>query len=162
MLAAVAIVFVTVAWFWWFHDRYTISLQSPVVLHLRWPFVVSEREKSEVARQAQTDQRGQRLSAWQQYACKKFGPDCRVALAIQRAENPRGKCEIYHYNSNGTLDWGYFQINTVHLKRPGLNLRDLLDCKANIDFAYQLYREQGGFTPWSTYNSGAYRKFYPR
>jgi hypothetical protein len=47
----------------------------------------------------------------------------------------------------------------VHLKRPGLNLRDLLDCKANIDFAYQLYQEKQGFTPWSTYNSGAYRKF---
>ena len=43
---------------------------------------------------------------------------------------------------DGTLDWGYFQINTVHLERPGLNLRDLLDCKANIDFAYQLYTER--------------------
>jgi len=83
-----------------------------------------------------------------------------VALAIQRAENPRGACEIYHYNSDGTLDWGYFQINTVHLTRAGLNLRDLLDCRANIDFAYQLYRERG-FQPWSTFNSGAYRKFLP-
>ena len=73
-------------------------------------------------------------------------------------ENPRGDCEIYHYNSDGTLDWGYFQINTVHLKRPGLNLRDLLYCKANIDFAYRLYLERG-FTAWSTYNNGAYRKF---
>src|SRR5207249_2960289 len=77
------------------------------------------------------------LTAYQQYACEKFGTACRVALAIQRAENPMGRCEIYHYNPNGTLDWGYFQINTVHLKRAGVNLRDLLDCKANIDFAYQ-------------------------
>jgi len=81
----------------------------------------------------------------------------RLALAVHRAENPRGDCEIYHYNTDGTLDWGYFQINTVHLKRPGLNLRDLLDCKANIDFAYQLYAERG-FQPWSTYNNGAYLK----
>lgn len=87
------------------------------------------------------------------------GSDCRLALAIQRAENPQGKCEIYHHNSDGTLDWGYFQINTVHLKRPGLNLRDLLDCKANIDFAYQLFQQKGGFTPWSTYDSGRYRQF---
>src|ERR1039458_8462641 len=76
-----------------------------------------------------------------QYACNKFGSACRVALAIQRAENPKGACEIYHYNSDGTLDWGYFQINTVHLTRVGLNLRDLLDCRANIDFAYQLYEQ---------------------
>jgi hypothetical protein len=114
---------------------------------------------SEGAEEALADQHGHRLSAWQQYACRKFGSDCRVALAIQRAENPQGKCEIYHYNTDGTLDWGYFQINTVHLKRPGLNLRDLLDCKANIDFAFQLYQERHGFTPWSTYNSGLYRKF---
>jgi len=144
---------------WWFTNHYTVSLQSPVRINLQWPVVIAERLKSENAEEARADQQGHRLSAWQQYACRKFGADCRVALAIQRAENPAGKCEIYHYNSNGTLDWGYFQINTVHLRRPGMNLRDMLDCKANIDFAYQLYRESRGFTPWSTYNSGLYRRF---
>jgi hypothetical protein len=117
---------------------------------------VNQPVTSEIANAAQADQHGRPLSADQQYACEKFGPACRVALAIQRAENPSGRCEIYHYNSDGTLDWGYFQINTVHLKRPGLNLHDLLDCKANIDFAVQLYQERHGFTPWSTYTSGAY------
>ena len=103
-----------------------------------------------------------RLTTDQQYACEKFGPACRIALAIQAAENSRGACEIYHYNSSdGTLDWGYFQINTVHLTRPGLNLRDLLDCKTNIDFAYNLFREKG-FEPWTAYTSGAYRKFLTR
>lgn len=145
----------------WFHEHYTISFQSPIRLHFQWPVVLAERVLSGDASDAQADQNGRRLSAWQQYACRKFGPDCRVALAIQRAENPQGKCEIYHYNTDGTLDWGYFQINTVHLKRPGLNLRDLLDCKANIDFAYQLYRERG-FQPWSTYNNGAYLKYMKR
>lgn len=144
---------------WWFTSHYTVSLQSPVLIRLQWPLVIAERTISEDAEEAQADQRGRRLSAWQQYACRKFGADCRVALAIQRAENPLGKCEIYHYNSDGTLDWGYFQINTVHLQRPGLNLRDLLDCKANIDFAFQLYQEKHSFTPWSTYNSGKYRQF---
>ena len=156
----IAALLVTVAGLlWWFHGQYTVSLQSPVIMRAQWPLVIAERIRTGSAESAQADQQGRGLTAWQQYACRKFGTDCRVALAIQRAENPQGKCEIYHYNTNGTLDWGYFQINTVHLKRPGLNLRDLLDCKANIDFAYQLYREQGGFTPWSTYNSGLYRKF---
>lgn len=140
------------------HARYTFSLQSPLRLHFQWPVVVAFRTKTPDAFEAQYDQRHP-LTAYQQYACAKFGPACRLALAIQRAENPQGKCEIYHYNSDGTLDWGYFQINTVHLKRPGLNLRDLLDCKANIDFAYQLYLEKRGFTPWSTYNNGLYRRF---
>lgn len=144
---------------WWFHRHYTVSFQSPVRVHLQSPLVVSQRILSEDAVMARADQRGRPLTAWQQYACRKFGSDCRLALAIQRAENAQGKCEIYHYNSDGTLDWGYFQINTVHLKRPGLNLHDLLDCKANIDFAYQLYLEKGGFTPWSTFNNGEYRRF---
>lgn len=154
LLAAVAI---TLGW--WFISYYTISLQNPIQIQLRWPAVISERAASEEAEIARADQHGHRLSAWQQYACTKFGSDCRVALAIQRAENPQGKCEVYHYNADGTLDWGYFQINTVHLKRPGLNLRDLLDCKANIDFAYQLFLESHSFAAWSTYNSGKYRQF---
>ena len=139
-------------------DRYTLSLQSPVRVHWQWPFVVAAKVPGGDAIEAQADQFGHHLTAYQQYACNKFGPECRIALAIQRAENPRGACEIYHYNTDGTLDWGYFQINTVHLTRAGLNLRDLLDCRANIDFAYQLYTERG-FQPWSTYNNGAYRKF---
>ena len=140
------------------HARYTFSLQSPLRLRFQWPLVIALRTKTEDALEAQFDQR-RPLTAYQQYACAKFGSECRLALAIQRAENPQGKCEIYHYNTDGTLDWGYFQINTVHLKRPGLNLRDLLDCKANIDFAYQLYVEKHGFTPWSTYNNGLYKRF---
>ena len=101
---------------------------------------------------------GHPMSPDQRYTCEKFGSACRIALAIQAAENLKGSCEAYHYNSDGTLDWGYFQINSIHLTRRGLNLRDLLDCKANIDFAYRLYSEEG-FQPWSTYVGGQYRKF---
>jgi hypothetical protein len=139
------------------HARYTFALQSPVRIHWQWPLIIAARVQNEQAAEAQTDG-GRPLTPYQEYACKKFGPACRTALAIQRAENPRGACEIYHYNSDGTLDWGYFQINTVHLRRPGVNLRDLLDCRTNIDFAYQLYLERG-FAPWTTYTSGAYRRF---
>jgi hypothetical protein len=138
--------------------QYTFTLQSPVRIRFQSPLVIAPRDSAEEAVAAQADQSGRRLTAYQQYACNKFGSACRIALAVQRAENPRGACEIYHYNSDGTLDWGYFQINTVHLKRAGVNLRNLLDCKANIDFAYQLYTERG-FEPWTTFNSGAYRQF---
>jgi hypothetical protein len=147
-----------VYWIFQIHASYTFSLQSPVHIRLHWPLVVARRMRSEDALLAQQDQH-RPLTAYQQYTCLKFGPACRIALAIQRAENPEGKCETYHYNPDGTLDWGYFQINTVHLKRPGLNLRDLLDCRANIDFAYQLYSERQSFSAWSTYNNGSYRKY---
>ena len=154
LLSGCGIVYFALQW----HASYTVSLQSPIKMELAWPVVIAKRTNTPSAFEAQLDQKHP-LTAYQQYACRKFGSACRVALAIQRAENPQGKCEIYHYNSDGTLDWGYFQINTVHLRRQGLILRDLLDCRSNIDFAYQLYTEKHGFTPWSTYNSGLYKKF---
>lgn len=141
-----------------FQARYTVTVQPPVRVRFQSPMLIAPRKSRADTAEAQADQLGHRLTAYQQYACNKFGVACRVALAVQRAENPRGACEIYHYNSDGTLDWGYFQINTVHLKRPGLNLRDLLDCKANIDFAYQLYTERG-FDAWTAYTSGAYMEY---
>jgi hypothetical protein len=140
------------------HAHYTLTWRSPVRIRFQSPVVMAHRTQTVEARKAQRDAHSS-LTSYQQYACQKFGPACRVALAIQRSENPQGKCEVYHYNRDGTLDWGYFQINTVHLKRRGVNLRDLLDCKANIDFAYQLYVENQGFTPWSVYNSGRYRRY---
>lgn len=144
-----------------FHEDYVLSFRSPVQVRLQSPLIIAQREKTPAAARAQSDQE-KSLTPYQQYACAKFGPACRVALAVQRAENPQGKCEVYHYNADGTLDWGYFQINTVHLKRRGVNLRDLLDCKANVDFAYRLYVEQGGFDSWSTYRTGAYRRYLKR
>ena len=144
---------------------YSISLRPPLRMGWQWPVTIAPRIVDEEIKVAQpetkvapTNQFGHRLTALEQYACNKFGSNCRVALAIQHAENPRGDCEIYHYNTDGTLDWGYFQINTVHLKRPGIDLRALLDCRANIDFAYQLYTERG-FQPWTTYRNGAYRRY---
>ncbi len=141
----------------YFYAHFTVGLRSPVRMAFQSPLVISRRAPAVDTVQARSDQYHS-LTAYQQYACQKFGSDCRIALAIQRVENPKGDCEIYHHNADGTLDWGYFQINTVHLKRPGVNLRDLLDCKKNIDFAYLLYRERGNFTAWTTYNSGAYRR----
>jgi hypothetical protein len=138
--------------------EYTITMRSPVRVGLQWPILFVPRTAQDETGEAQADQFGRRLTAYQQYACNKFGSACRIALAIQRAGDPRGNCEIYHYNPDGTLDWGYFQINTVHLKRAGVNLRGLLDCRANIDFAYQLYTERG-FEPWTTFRNGEYRRF---
>jgi hypothetical protein len=118
----------------------------------------SRRDRSSLAG-VQPEGVNGRLAIYQQYVCEKFGPACPIALAVQLAENPTGACEIYHYNSSdGTLDWGFFQINTVHLSRPGLNLHDLLDCRKNIDFAYQLFQESG-FEPWTAYRTGAYLRF---
>jgi hypothetical protein len=151
---------------WRMKDVYTFRLQSPIWFQLRGPLVVFRRVKplavpSTGAAAARHDHTVP-ITTNEQYVCQEFGSSCRVALAVQRAENPQGKCEIYHHNADGTLDWGYFQINSVHLKRRKVSLGDLLDCKTNIDFAFQLYTENHGFTPWASYNTGRYRRYLQR
>ena len=60
-------------------SEYTFSLQSPVRIHFQWPLVVAAKTAGEDALEAQADQFGHRLTAYQQYACNKFGSACRVA-----------------------------------------------------------------------------------
>jgi hypothetical protein len=58
-------------------------------------------------------------------------------------------------NSNGTFDWGLFQINDVH--KP--TAAQKTDPVANAQRAYKIWVEAGhSFKPWATYNSGSYKK----
>lgn len=93
----------------------------------------------------------------QQYLCHVFGNACSMAMAIATAENGTHACDRVNINTNNTLDIGYMQINTVHLKK-GWKLTDMLNCHKNIDYAYQIYQAQG-FDPWVTYTSGQYKKY---
>jgi hypothetical protein len=58
-------------------------------------------------------------------------------------------------NSNGTYDWGLFQINDVHKPTDA----EKTDPLANARRAYAIWVQAGhSFKPWSTYNSGSYKK----
>lgn len=88
-----------------------------------------------------------------------FGEDCKMALAISQAENGTRQCDrVSKPNTNGTVDTGVFQINDVHLKK-GYTREQFKDCLTNIKIAKQIYLASG-WNAWSTYKSGAYRKFY--
>lgn len=91
-----------------------------------------------------------------QYICYKFGKECKVALAVAKAESGM-RCDAQNVNKNGSVDAGLWQINSIHLKK-GWKLTDLLDCKKATDFAYELYKAQG-FQPWVAFWSGSYKKF---
>jgi hypothetical protein len=80
-----------------------------------------------------------------------------MALAVATAENGTHACDRININSNNSLDVGYYQINTVHLKK-GWKLTDLMDCKKNIDYAYEIYKVQG-WNPWVTYSKGTYKQY---
>lgn len=60
-------------------------------------------------------------------------------------------------NSNGTIDYGLWQINSVHADL--LTGHDPYDPAQNAAMAYVIWKAAGGWTPWSTYNNGAYEAF---
>lgn len=75
-----------------------------------------------------------------------------TATAIALAESS-GNTHASHHNTNGTYDYGLWQINTVH----GLSRAYLFDPQHNADAMYDVSSHGTSWTPWSVYKSGAYR-----
>jgi len=91
----------------------------------------------------------------EEYVCTKDW-DCKTALAVAKAESGM-RCDAQNVNTNGSVDAGLWQVNSIHLKK-GWKLADLLDCFKSTDYAYELYQAQG-FSPWVAYSSKAYLKY---
>jgi hypothetical protein len=75
-----------------------------------------------------------------------------VAAAVALAEsggNPNAK----NLNTNGTIDRGLWQINSIH------GARSTFDPGKNADGAVAISSGGRNWRPWVTYNTGAYRKF---
>ena len=79
-------------------------------------------------------------------------------VAIARAEsswNPNAT----HRNSNGSIDQGLFQINSIHKNNPWYP-QNPMDPYQSAVAAYNIWKGAGGtFRDWSVYNSGAYKQF---
>lgn len=90
----------------------------------------------------------------EEYVCTKKW-DCKTALAVAKAESEQ-RCDAQNINTDRSIDVGYFQINSVHL-RKGWKVGELLDCKTNIDRAFEIYQAQG-WQPWSAYKNGSFKK----
>lgn len=82
-----------------------------------------------------------------------FGENGKIALAVARAESGL-RCEAVNWGDakiTGMPSQGIFQLNRPHNEI-------YFDCDYNIQEAYKLFLRRG-FSPWSTYLSGAYYKF---
>lgn len=87
--------------------------------------------------------------------------DVRTAAAIALAESG-GNARAKHHNTNGTDDIGLMQVNSVHLRPGGLlsgmDVTQLENPYVNVAAARKI-RETQGWRAWTTYNSGAYKRF---
>jgi cell wall-associated NlpC family hydrolase len=93
-------------------------------------------------------------------AAARYFPASQVPMAVAVAGAESGyRPGATNHNTNGSTDFGEWQINSVHADLLGG--RNWADLNENAWMAYQVWRQAGGsWSPWSTFNSGAYKRFY--
>lgn len=86
-----------------------------------------------------------------------FGDDSQTAAAIAMAESSGRTAVEGDVALGGSI--GLWQIYTkVHTQWTP---QQLTDPNVNAAAAFSIYQAAGGFTPWTTYLSGAYKKYLP-
>lgn len=83
------------------------------------------------------------------------GSNLTIAVAVALAESG-GNPNAINNNTNGSTDYGLWQINTVHGSL--LNQGNKFDPTDNAKMAYVVWKGSG-WSAWTTYNTGAYRAF---
>lgn len=80
-----------------------------------------------------------------------------VAAAIAEAESGGNAAATNPTDNNGTqTSWGLWQISNGTHDRPVPNI---LDPNVNAAQAVAKYQAAGGWSPWGTYDSGAYKQY---
>lgn len=75
-----------------------------------------------------------------------FGYDPSVLLAVAECES-NFQLDATNTNANGTVDYGVFQINSIHKKLARLNGLNIKNPYDNITLAFILLRDNG-LSPW--------------
>lgn len=86
------------------------------------------------------------------------GAALRTAVAVSFAEDGSHDADAQHRNSNGTIDTGLWQINSVHSQWTAAELVRPAD---NARAAYTISAGGHDWSPWTTYKSGAYVAHLP-
>jgi hypothetical protein len=87
--------------------------------------------------------------------------DARTMLAIVRAESGCQADIVSKPNLNGTVDKGWFQLNSSH---PGIAPSHYSSAIDSSNHAYGIFlkaqeRDGIGYTAWSSYGNGRYKQF---
>lgn len=83
-----------------------------------------------------------------------------TAVAVALAESA-GETTATNKNTNGSVDYGLWQINTVHGSL--LNQGDKFNPVDNAKMAFTVWNgAKGSWSPWSAYKNQRYRTFIPQ
>lgn len=81
-----------------------------------------------------------------------------LAAAIALAESGGCSAAVNPTDNNGTqTSWGLWQISNGTHSQP---VSGILNPATNAAQAVAKYQAAGGFSPWGTYDSGAYKAYY--
>ena len=136
-------------------NTHELKKQKLVSVTLRWPLAIVKKEPQVIEKRIEPYPEELIDTPIKKYIAEKFGPyDAKIALGIVAAES-NFNSEAWNVNSNGSIDLGLWQINSVHFAKAGCSIRDVLDPIRATDCAYNLFKEQG-FSPWTVFNNGAF------
>lgn len=144
----------------WFNENKFI-FQSPVTVTFNKPVQIVKREllRPQIIEIVNELPEMKDLTPIESYICddRHWGLlNCRIALAVAKAESNL-RADTFNVNTNGSIDIGIFQINSVHYKKPGCSLQDVTDPYKNVDCAYQIWKDSG-FHPWSVFKNGSFKE----
>ena len=88
-------------------------------------------------------------------------------LAIGYAESGAKKGAIGGPNRDGTYDYGFMQVNSVHFAehefvKQGWNAQTMLQIAPNLSASRFLSNQWKNWTPWSTFKNGRYLDYVPQ
>jgi soluble lytic murein transglycosylase-like protein len=88
------------------------------------------------------------------------GDDLNTAVAIAQAESSFNPNAVGDLNITPGGSIGLWQVNLK--AHPEYTAAQLQDAQTNANAAYAIYQAAGNaFSPWTTYNTGAYAKYLP-
>lgn len=141
----------------WF-DKNELVFNKPVTITLKRPIEIKEREievKEIVKVIGEIPNPKDLETDVEKYIYEVFGiENYKIAIAIAKSESGLREDAI-GVNTNGSVDIGIFQINSVHYKKDECQLQKIVTAKGNVDCAYSIYKASG-WNPWVVFQTGAF------
>ncbi len=139
----------------WFDSHY-FNFNQPVKVAFLPPVEVKVRKLQVIEYKVILEYPEEIDTPIEKYICDKFGVyDCKTALAVSKAENGTRQPDRFNINTNGTIDVGIFQINSIHFKKEGCSLAEIVDAEKNVDCAYKIFKDSG-WSAWVGFKNGNY------
>ena len=141
----------------WFNAN-RFLFQAPIEITLHKPLQIVKREllRPQIIEVVNELPELKDLTPVEVKICNKWGSyECKIAVSVARAESGM-RHDAIGVNTNGSVDIGLFQINSIHYKKDECSLDKIVTVDGNIDCAYSIW-EASGWSPWVVFQTGAFK-----